>query len=487
MFDKIFAMVTSLFGVASLPKDKEGKSVLTVEMEKQIAEKWGDKFLESFKKDLADAESKGNDPSKNADIVKLQKQLNDMKTQFDAALAEKESLENEKKDLQAKVEKLSLDPENDDPEKIDMKEGGKKVAFKPNMAFMHNKVIDNYFNGDGSMQYSTNNTIDTAELQTEFGKYVTGHKIDILRSLTKGLTCTQHMTTIVTDLLEWRASQAEIESVLQQFTPYWTPSKKATFTPIVIKNFLLKVNQPIKPADIIDQYIGYMYDEGLTPDAMPIVKYIVDQLILPKLQEDLENAMAIGVFKEFTPTNDGESAPETAALEALDGYITTLRKLKSKAGNKVTWLLDGVELTHSNILAEMDKVVMAVKPQYRYRTMNIHADPDLILMYQQAYLEKYKNNMKETEVGLRLNFSKFTFVPMEGMIGTGAFFITPKENFKHLMSRNVSAAKIFMQVQNYDVKVFMEFRKGTGFAMEEAIFAYLPEQSGSTGSDGGGL
>lgn len=487
MFDKIFAMVTSMFGVTSLPKDKEGKSVLTSDMEQQITEKWGAKFLESFKKDLADAETNGGDPSKNADVVKLQKQLDDMKSKFDAAMAENKTLGDEKIELQSKVDTLSKSAEDDDSEKIDMKQGGKKSAFKPNMAYMHNKIIDNYFNGDGSMQYSTEETINTAELQTEFGKYVTGQKIDILTKLTKGLTCTQHMTTIVTDLLEWRATQAEIDNVLQQFVPFWTPSKKAKFTPIKIKNYILKVNQPIKPADIIDQYIGHMYDEGLTPDLMPITQFMVDVLLFPKLMENLENAMAIGVFKEFTATADGQAAPETAALESMDGYITVLRKLKALAGNAVTWLLNGVVLTHDNIIAEMDKVVMAIKPQYRYKTMNIHADPDLILMYQQAYLEKYKSNLKESEVGLRLNFSKFTFVPMEGMIGTGAFFITPKENFKHLMSRNVNAAKIYMQVQNYDVKIFMEFRKGTGFAMQEAIFAYLPDASGSAGSEGGGL
>lgn len=487
MFDKIFAMVTSMFGVASLPKNTEGKSVLTAEMEQQITEKWGAKFLESFKNDLAAAEANGNDPSINADVVALQKQLNDIKSQLTNAMGKNATLESEKKDLEAKVQKLSLEAEVDKPEEIEMKQGEKRTAFKPNMAYMHNKVIDNYFNGDGAMQYSTDTTIDTAELQQEFGKYISSEKIEILRRLTSGLTCTQHMTTVVTDKTEWRASQAIIDSVLQQFVPYWTPSKKAKFTPITIKNFFLKVNQPIKPADIIDQYFGYLYDEGLTPDQMPIVRYIVEDLVMPKLYEDLEFAMAQGKFVEFAPTQDGQAAPADAAQAAMDGYITALKKLKATAGNTVTWLLDGVTLTHDNIMAEMDKVVMSIKPQYRYKKMSIHADPDLILMYQQAYLDKYKNRITEDEVKLKLNFSQFTFVPMEGMIGTGAFFITPKENFKHLMSRNVNEAKIYMQVQNYDVKVFMEFRKGTGFAMQEAIFAYLPEGDAPEASTGSGL
>ena len=186
---------------------------------------------------------------------------------------------------------------------------GAQRNFKPNMGFAHNKYVDAYFRGDTGAMYSTDTTIDTAELQSEFGKYVQTEKVDIIRALTNELSVTKFMTTIVTDKIEWRATQADIDSVLQQFTPYWTPTGKAKFTPITIKNFILKVNQPIKPADIIDQYLGHMYDENLTPDQMPIVKYIVNELILPKLSEDLELAMATGEFEEFEPSADGTAAP----------------------------------------------------------------------------------------------------------------------------------------------------------------------------------
>lgn len=485
MFDKIFAMVTSLFGVASLPKDKEGKSILTSEMETQITEKWGAKFLESFKKDLADAEANGNDPSKSADVVKLQKQLEDMKSKFDAALAENTTLKTDKEDLAAKVKKLSLDPEDDNPEIIEMTQGKKKTEFRPNMAYMHNKVIDNYFNGDGTMQYSTDTTIDTAELRQEFGLYVSAAKVDILKSINYDLEVTKYMTTVVTDKTEWRAAQGIITSILQQFTPYWTPSGKTKFTPITIKNYILKVNLPIKPADIIDQYIGYMYDENLTPDQMPITKYIINELMLPQLNEDLELALANAKFVEHTVNADG--AAGSSPQDSMDGFMTIIRRLRSTAGNQVTWLLPGVTLTPDNIVAEMEKAVDAVPYKYKSKKMLIHADPDIITMYRRAYRALYPVTKNEDEDKLRVDFSNFTFAPVAGMIGTGAFFITPKQNFIHLMSRNPNEAKIFMQVQNYDVKVFMEFRQGTGFAMQEALFAYLPDVSGSAGSTGGGL
>ncbi len=489
-FKKILAVVLSFVGIDELPK-KDGKSVLSDDLKKSLSEQFGEKFVEKFGAELAEYEASGASTADADHIAALKKQYTELKAMFDKSA---EDWKDKEKELNAKIEKLGKESEQDDPEKIDMKgNSGKRAVFKPNMAYMHNKVIDNYFNGDGSMQYSGNDTIDTAELQAEFGKYISGQKIDFFKELNHDLTVTNYMTTIVTDKTEWRAAKSVITSVLQQFTNKWSPSGKTKFTPITIRNYFLKVNLPITPSDIIDQFIGHMYDENLTSDQMPIVKYITDVLLRPKLAEDLELALVNAKFVERPVENDND--PGSSPDESMDGCLTTLKKLKATVGNKVVWLLDGVELTRENIVDQMEKAVDSVSPLYKKKKMLIHADPDLIVMYRRAYRDKYPTTKNEDEDKLRVDFSNFTFAPVEGMIGTMAFFITPKENFIHLMSRNPNEAKIFIQVQNYDVKVFMEFRKGTGFAMQEAIFAYLPpveagedgaleDEEDETGGDG---
>jgi len=475
MFKQVLAMALSFLGFTALPKGADGKSMLTTEMEQKLTERWGKKFVESFKIDLAAEEAKGTDLTvENVDVTALQSQLSTMKTQLDAAMASKTTLETEKSALTEKVETLEKVGETDNPKTIDMSAGGagKVIAFKPNMAFTHNKIVADYFK-TGTMQYSGDDTINTTELQTEFGKYISGQKLDVFRQINLGLTITNYMTTIVTDKTEWRATEAIQTSVLQQFTPKWTPKGSAKFTPITIKNFKLKVNVAITPSDIIDQYIGYLYDEAVTPEQMPIVAFIVNTLVLPKLLEDLEVAMATGKFVERTKTQDGVEGSD--AEESMDGVLTILKDLKAKVGNRATWLLDGVTLTDENILSKMATVVDSIPYRYQKQAITIHADPDLIRMYGRAYQKAFPTTKNQDGEMLRLDFSKLTFAPVDGFIGTKAFVITPKVNFIHLQSRNVGEAKVFMQVINYDVKIFMEFWKGTGFAMEEAIFAYLPD------------
>jgi hypothetical protein len=478
-FKKILAVILGIFGISALAKGADGKAVLSAEQEKELKDQFGEKFLEKFKNDLKAEESKGVDLTvPSSEITALQQTVASMNTQLNAALGKIKILEADKA-------KLETEKELDDPEKIDMTlNNGKKAAFKPNMSYQHNKVIDAYFK-TGNMQYSGDDTINTSELQDEFGKYVSGVKVDIFQSLKQELTITQYMTTVTTDKTEWRAAKAIMDSVLQQFTPKWTPKGTSTFSPITIKNFKLKVNVPITPSDIIDQFIGYLYDENLTPDQMPIVKYIVDVLLIPQLGQDLENAMSTGKYVEHVQTQD--NAAGSAAEDSMDGVVTILQALSAKHDNSVTWLLDGVELTPANIIEKMNLAADSVAPLYKKKKMLIHADPDLILIYQRAYQKLYPTTKNQDAGNLRLDFTNLSFAPVDGLIGTGVFFITPKENFIHLMSRNTSDAKIFLQVANYDVKVFMEFWKGIGFAMEEAIFAYLPEDLSGSGSNGGGL
>lgn len=495
MFAKVMSVVLSFLGISAFAKDKEGKSFLLPEQEKMLKDKYGDKFLESFKKDLADFERDGA-AAETAVTEEVTAQLQAEQADNARLLARIKALEEAerqfKADIEAKdkeIEKLSKEPGNGAGEVRTEGAGQEQMAhrFKPDMSLAHNQWLDAAFKGAA---YSGNTTIDTTELQKEFGKYVSSERLQIMKDLVGTTESIRYMSTIVTDKTEVRATQAAITSVLQQFVPKWTPKGKSTFTPLTIKNFKCKINVPITPSDIMEDVLGYLYDENLKPEDMPIVRYILYQLIIPKLDEEREQALAVGVFKESEATDDGDAA--TDALDCMDGYVTQLKALKAAENDKVTWLLDGETLSTDGeaLLAQIDKAVDQVKPLYRKKTMFVHADPDLVIKYSRAYREKYPWLKNQDGEKVKIDFSRFTFAPLEGMRGTGVFFITPKENFKHLMSRDPQRSRIFIQALNYDVKIFAEWWEACGFWLAEAIFAYIPpeeESESQQSSQGGGV
>ena len=488
MFGKVMSVVLAFLGISAFAKDKEGKSFLLPEQEKMLRDKYGDKFLESFKKDLSDFERNGA-AAETAVTDEVVQQLEAEKAGNEKLVARIKALEEAEKQFKAEIEardkeieKLSKSAGDENGTEIDEGEREMTQKFKPDMTLAHNKWLDAAFKGAA---YSGNTTIDTTELQKEFGKYVNNERLQIMKDLLAATTSIRYMSTIVTDKVEVRAQQAAIDSVLQQFVPFWTPKGKSTFTPLTIRNYKCKINVPIKPSDIMEDILGYLYDENLDPKDMPIVRYILYQLIFPKLDEEREYALAVGEFKESSATKDGDAA--SAANDCMDGYVTQLKKLKEASNDKVTWLLDGEELTDATLVDQIDKAVQQVKPLYRAKTMFIHADPDLVTRYSKAYRKLYPWLKNEDGEKIKVDFSKFTFAPLEGMRGTGAFFITPKENFKHLMSKNPQQTQIRMETNHYNVDIMAEWWEGTGFWLAEAIFAYIPpeEESESTQSSQG--
>lgn len=492
MFAKVMSVVLSFLGISAFAKDESGKSILLDAQREQLKQKYGEKFLESFEKDLKEFEKDGNsaesavtaevrtsleaERDENARLLaeartKL-KNLEKEKAQFEAAIKQKD----------AQIEKMGKVEEPANGHAVQAQSGQNMPKFKPDMSMMHNQYLDAAFKGAA---YSGNDTIDTTELQKEFGKYVSSERLQILQDLLGKTESIQYMSTIVTDKTEVRAVQSAIDSVLQAFVPKWTPKGNSEFTPLTIKNYKCKINVPITPSDIMEDILGYLYDENLDPKDMPVVKYIIYQLIIPKLDEEREIALAVGEYKENTATKDGD--PAGGANEVMDGYVTQLKALKEANNEKVTWLLDGETLTDETLIAQIDKAVNQVKPLYKRKTMYIHADPDLVTRYSKAYREKYPWLKNEDGEKVKVDFSNFTFAPLEGMRGTGVFFITPKENFKHLQSKNPQNTKIRMETYHYDVHVMAEWWEGVGFWLAEAIFAYIPPTEEAESSQGGGV
>lgn len=492
MFAKVMSVVLSFLGISAFAKDESGKSILLDAQREQLKQKYGEKFLESFEKDLKEFEKDGN-PAESAVTAEVRASLEAERDENARLLAEArtklKNLEKEKaqfeaaiKQKDAQIAKMGKVEEPANGQTVQAQSGQNMPKFKPDMSMMHNQYLDAAFKGAA---YSGNDTIDTTELQKEFGKYVSSERLQILQDLLGKTESIQYMSTIVTDKTEVRAVQSAIDSVLQAFVPKWTPKGNSEFTPLTIKNYKCKINVPITPSDIMEDILGYLYDENLDPKDMPVVKYIIYQLIIPKLDEEREIALAVGEYKENTATKDGDPAGE--ANEVMDGYVTQLKALKEANNEKVTWLLDGETLTDETLIAQIDKAVNQVKPLYKRKTMYIHADPDLVTRYSKAYREKYPWLKNEDGEKVKVDFSNFTFAPLEGMRGTGVFFITPKENFKHLQSKNPQNTKIRMETYHYDVHVMAEWWEGVGFWLAEAIFAYIPPTEDAESSQGGGV
>ena len=488
-FKQIMSLVLTVLGIEAFAKNDDGKAFLTDEQKATLTKKYGEKFVTSFVEDLA----RYQEEAQVAQPLTAEERLElDASRQETARLKKQiETLQAAEKDFKATIAKLEKEAADSQGQQVTVSEFEKKaIAAGVDLSMKHNRFLVDYMQGKVQAAYSGDTTIDTQELKREFGKYVASNRLEILRGLFGQTESTQYMSSIITDKVEVRANQASVvNTVLQQFVPKWTPSGAAKFTPLTIKNFKCKLNVSIIPSDIMEDIIGYMYDEQASQlQSMPVVRYILSQLIFPKLDEEREQALATGRFKELTPDGQGNYTASKPS-ETMDGYLTQLvdkYNADAAAGeddpkSNIRWLQKGVTITmtgaNKNVRTTIDAAVKEVAdkyPLYAKKAMKVHIDPVLADAYRREYLEEYKwlKNQDGTHKN-DIDFSNFTFAELEGLRGTGCFFITPKENFKHLMSHNPQNVVLRFQEQDYEVKIFGEWWEGTGFWMAEAIFAYI--------------
>lgn len=507
-FKMVAGWVMSVLGIQNFAKDNDGKLFLTPEQEQQLSEKYGQVFVNGFKADMVKYQDEQLEPLTAQERLELDASRQET-ARLKAQIETMKQAESDFKATIAKLEKQAADPQG---EKVTVSEFEKQaIAAGVDLSLKHNRYLVDYMQGKVQAAYSGDSTIDTQELKKEFGKYVASNRLEILKGLFGQTESTQYMSTIITDKTEVRANQASIiGSVLQQFVPVWTPSGKAKFTPLTIKNFKCKINVPIIPSDIMEDILGYMYDEQASQlQSMPVVRYILFQLIFPKLDEERELALAQGEYVENEPDGNGDYTA-SSPMETMDGYLTQITKkfvadyeqadVTKLSG--IRWLQKGVQIdpAEKNVRTVIDAAVKEVAdkyPLYAKKAMKVHIDPVLADAYRREYLEEYKwlKNQDGTHKN-DIDFSNFTFAECEGMRGTGCFFITPKENFKHLMSHNPQNVTLRFQEQDYMVKVFGEWWEGVGFWMAEALFAYVspefaevepivPDDSSSDNNGGG--
>lgn len=486
-FKFVAGWVMSILGIQNFAKDEDGKLFLTDEQEKKLSDKYGQSFVDAFTADLAKMQVEGEEVNltlsaeEKLELDASRIELKNMKSRITA-------LENEKKTFEATIAKLEAEPANAGGKKVPVSEFEAQLQKNGvDLSLKHNRFLADFMQGKVQAAYSGDSTINTSELKTEFGKYVDSNRLEIMRGLFGKTDSTECMSTIITDKTEVRATQASVlNTVLQQFVPEWTPSGAAKITPLTIKNYKCKMNVRIKPSDIMEDVLGWLYDEqASTLQSMPVVRYVLYQLIFPKLDEEREYALATGRYKENVADGNGAYSASTPG-ESMDGYLTQLvDKYNYDADDSHTtksgirWLKKGLSIgsnaddTRKFIDAAV-KEVADLYPLYAKKRMKVHIDPVLADTYRREYLAEYKwlKNQDGTHKN-DIDFSNFEFAELEGLRGTGCFFITPKENFKHLLSKNPQNITLRFQEQDYDVKIFGEWWEGTGFWMAEALFVYI--------------
>ena len=439
--------------------DAQGKMVLTAEEEQKLTEHFGPNFVSLLKeKTFSTEDEQANDLYEAA----LHHATEQVEARFTSQI----------KQLQNDIATLAAKPE-DLPGATTAIEGIRNFQrgqFKADMALAHNKAAAAFLQR-GVMADTP--TIEVGDLRKELGPYLSqGNNLDILQQLYQGFSTSKYLTW-KRAATEYKAVESEsVDHVVQQFTAKWTPRGGAKFPPLTIKNFRHKVNFPVIPAEVGESWLFHLYDEGKTPDQMPITRYIVDKVMLPQIAEDIENVM----ISKAKYVADSQKTEDT-----MDGFETILVEAKKSLDKQMRFFnttKNLLEATDDEVLTVINDFVASLAPLYKSKQMPVFMSGDVYLKYKRAYKNKWGAGSGTEKVNFgadRVDFSNCYLQVLDSLYGSPIVFSTPKENFVGLRHKNPEQFITDIQKHDYEVRFYCEFWLGVGFLLGEAVFAIVPD------------
>lgn len=325
--------------------------------------------------------------------------------------------------------------------------------------------------------------MNVEEIVIAFGAYYRNNGQNLKRILNMPFQTNvfdKYSTLIKTDETVYQMAQAKINSIVQGFQKGWTPTNSAQITPNEIRQYHFKVDEDINPDDVEATWLGFLASTSQKRSDWPLIKYVVETLIMPAIQRDMElKEYYKGVF--VAPTT-GTSSPTGNGMNGLSYLLNagvnagTINSVNIGTLDKDT-IFDQVELFSDGINEE-----------FQGMDINILMSPKWFKHYMRDKRAQGFFTLKNSgEVDNGVDFTTFNVASLPGMAGKDEIFATPKTNLLHLTKKSEGKSNVDVQESKRVVSLLTDWWEGAGFGINQAVWTNIrPTSSGSGSTSGSG-
>lgn len=256
--------------------------------------------------------------------------------------------------------------------------------------------------------------------------------------------------------------------LIQAFQKAFTPKGQVALTPYANDVFRLKVDYLLDNIDeIVDGYAQFLYDEKKERKDWPIVKYIVDNHLIPGIVKDLNTAMCTSVFVAPTPGMPGTTAGSmNGALTIIDTEITT---------TNITPIVTGAT-TSSNAIDTFNAFATGIAQEDLSKGMTLFVSKVVERHLATDRLNTYglTSNLESANLNKLDLFPTLQVVGLEGMGSSQRMWATPTGpmgNLLHIYNAIFTPKSFDVQVVDRSIKMLTDFHAGIGFNTLDLVYA----------------
>jgi hypothetical protein len=310
--------------------------------------------------------------------------------------------------------------------------------------------------------------IIVTDIVQEYGAYYLNsgqNRTRLLQLLLFGRETTKIAREIKTDNTVYQLAESNITSLVQAFQKGWTPKGDIQFTPNPITLYKMKVDMDLYPDEIEDNWLGFLASENQNRKDWPLIRYIMEEHLIKKIDEDLElKEYYHGVYTAPTTGTAGDTGKSMNGLKYLLQNSSKINRL----------VMDPLEV--SILYDQLENAYDQIAEEYQHTNMLVCMAP----RWQRAFLKDkraqgYYQITKPGEIDNTLDFSPAKVIGLPSMIGTNDLFITPRENLLHLTKKGKNSATFKVEESKRCVSIMTDWWEGFGFGLNEIVWTNVPE------------
>ena len=257
----------------------------------------------------------------------------------------------------------------------------------------------------------------------------------------------------------WSFPSILMTNLLQAFSDTWTAYGSAQFANKTAKNYHLKVNLGINPYDVYGSWAEELYEEDKKPNEMPISKYIVN-MINDKITSELATASIVSVYD---PAQKGNANPDLTKI--MNGLNAVVSGIVADTTNPA-FLIPLDAALNSDPVAKVNTFERSLPQGNNVKAILVPLE--LFFDYIEAR-ETPANEVIDYNAGYRRK-TKYGR-DLIGVPGLTKMVAWVDGNLFRLYDRKDNPAQIDdVQVQDYLMKIFIQFHLGYDFAVNQYVF-----------------
>lgn len=255
---------------------------------------------------------------------------------------------------------------------------------------------------------------------------------------------------------------ALITNVVQGFAPVWNDMGSVQIDHKILVNYRHKVNFGFTPDEVQASYWAYLYEENKSIEDMPITKFVLEQMLLPKVVDDIAHLSVKGVYNGAALGTFGN---------AMNGIEEVLANMFAgvPGTDHTPFKIPITALTDTNIVDQVTAFEKAIPSKMKSKIKKIFMSESNLERYIIRFEDQFATNIRINGDKTKTRIGNREIVGIPGMT-TDDIFTTVDNNFVRLVDFfDGKPAITDVQKADYKVKYFMEFWKGYDFLVNELV------------------